>query len=105
MNAYTRFKLALTENNPTIKPYDENAWASMDDAKTLPVEISLTLLDALHARWTHLLKNLSAADLSRTVYHPESKREMSVKFLLSLYSWHSVHHTAHITSLRKRKGW
>jgi len=105
LNAYVRIKLALTENHPTIKPYEEAKWAELDDAKNLAVEISLLLLDSLHARWAHMLKQLSASEYEKTVFHPESKRDMSVKFLMHLYSWHSKHHTAHITSLRETKGW
>jgi uncharacterized damage-inducible protein DinB len=105
MHAYIRTKLALTENKPTIKPYAEKLWAEMDDSKNLPVEISLSLLDSLHIRWAHTLKKLSADELNKTVFHPESKREMSVKFFLALYSWHGKHHTAHITSLRERMKW
>jgi hypothetical protein len=105
MNAYMRFKLALTENKPTIKPYEEKLWAEMEDSKDLSPEISLSLLDSLHTRWVYILKKLSAADLDKSVFHPESKREMSVKFLLALYAWHSKHHVAHITELRKRMKW
>ncbi|MFI5164322.1 MAG: YfiT family bacillithiol transferase [Bacteroidia bacterium] len=105
LNAYIRIKLALTENNPTIKPYEEKLWAEMDDAKNLAIDSSLSLLDALHIRFVHMLKKLSAADLSKTVFHPESKREMSVKFLVALYAWHGRHHSAHITSLRERMKW
>lgn len=105
INAYVRTKLALTEKHPIIKPYEEAKWAELDDAKNLSVEISLSLLDSLHARWVHLLKNISASDYEKTVFHPESKREMSVNFLIQLYAWHCKHHTAHITSLRERKGW
>jgi len=105
INAYTRIKLALTENNPTIKTYEEDAWAKLDDSINLPVEISLSLLNSLHLRWVYLLKKLSAKELEKTVFHPESKREMSIKFLISLYAWHSRHHTAHITSLRRRMNW
>ena len=104
MNAFMRVKLALTENKPTIKPYDENEWAKLDDMK-LPVESSLSILYSLHVRWVYLLKKISLNDLNKTVYHPESKREMSVKFLIGLYSWHGKHHTAHITELRKRMKW
>ena len=104
MNALMRVKLGLTENNPTIKPYDENEWAKLEDMK-LSVEISLSLLESLHIRWIYLLKKISYAEMSRTVYHPESKREMSIKFLIGLYSWHGRHHTAHITELRKRMNW
>jgi len=105
INAYIRIKLALTEKKPTIKPYEEAEWAKLDDAKNLPVEISLSLLDALHARWVHALKKLSTDDFNKTVYHPESKKEMSVKYLVAMYAWHSSHHTAHITELRKRNKW
>ena len=105
LNAYCRIKLALTEDHPTIKPYEEKLWAEMDDAKNLPVEVSLSILDALHSRWVYGLKKTSAADLNKSVFHPESKREMSVKFLMNLYSWHGKHHTAHIGSLRERMKW
>ena len=105
INAYIRVRLALTENHPTIKPYKEALWAELDDAKNLPVEISISLLESLHLRWTHLLKKLSASDYEKTVYHPESNRDMSIKFLMHLYSWHGNHHCAHITSLRKRNKW
>jgi len=105
MHAYIRTKHALTENKPTIKPYEEKLWAEMDDSKDLPVEVSLSLLDSLHTRWIYLLKKLSADDLNKTVFHPESKREMSVKFFLALYAWHCRHHVAHITELSKRIKW
>lgn len=105
MNAYIRFKLGLTEDNPTIKPYDEGAWAQLSDTKNLPVNISLTLLHALHTRWVEILKNMSEADWQRTVFHPEHKRKMSLWNLLGTYAWHGKHHTAHITSLRERMGW
>ena len=105
MNAYIRFKLALTEENPTIKPYDEAAWAEMDDTKNLPINISLTLLHALHSRWYEILRNLAEADLNRTVFHPEHKKEMTIWYLLGMYAWHSRHHVAHITSLRESMKW
>ena len=105
MNAFIRFKLALTEDNPTIKPYDEAAWAEMNDTKNLPINISLTLLHALHSRWYEILKHMSAEDLNRTVFHPEHKKEMSLWFLLGMYAWHSKHHVAHVTALRERMGW
>lgn len=105
MNAYTRVKLGLTEDNPTIRPYDEVAWAEMDDTKNLPVNISLTLLHALHIRWYEILKNLNEAGLNRTVFHPEHKKEFTIWELISQYAWHSRHHVAHITSLRERMGW
>ena len=105
MNAYIRFKLGLTENNPAIKPYEEKLWAEMNDTKELPVNISVTLLHVLHARWYAILKNLQPADLERTVYHPEHKKDMTIWYLLGMYAWHSRHHVAHITALREAKGW
>jgi uncharacterized damage-inducible protein DinB len=105
LNAYTRFKLALTEDKPTIKPYLEKLWAEMDDSTELPVEISLAIVESLHLRMVYILKKIKESELGRTVYHPESKREMSIKFLLALYSWHGKHHTAHIAELRKRMKW
>ena len=105
LNAYCRVKLALTEDHPTIKPYEEKSWAEMDDAKNLPVEVSLSILEALHKRWAYMLNKIDSKDYEKSVFHPESKREMSVKFLINLYSWHGKHHTAHITSLRERKKW
>jgi len=105
MNAYMRFKLGLTENNPAIRPYDEAAWAEMDDTKNLPVNISITLLHALHARWYEILKNLQTEDFNKTIFHPEHKKEMTLWFLLGMYSWHSRHHVAHVTSLRERMNW
>lgn len=105
MNAYIRFKLGLTEDNPTIKPYDEAAWAEMHDTKNLPINISLTLLHALHVRWYEVLKNINKTDLDKAVFHPEHKKEMTLWYLLGMYSWHSRHHVAHVTSLRERMGW
>jgi len=105
MNAYTRFKLAITEDNPTIKPYDENAWAKTADVGREPVETSLVLLDALHKRWVTLLETMKPEDFSRTVFHPEHNREMNLDFLLQMYAWHGRHHAAHITGLRSRNGW
>jgi uncharacterized damage-inducible protein DinB len=104
VNAYCRFKLALTEDVPTIKPYDEAAWARLDDSRTTPVETSLTMLDVVHDRWTRLLRSMSAADFGRTLNHPENGI-MSLDQMLALYAWHGPHHTAHITTLRARNGW
>ncbi|KEK23411.1 YfiT family bacillithiol transferase [Bacillus gaemokensis] len=103
MNSYIRFKLALTENNPTIKPYKEEKWAELPDSK-LPVDVSLVLLEALHKRWVNLLSSLETADFEKTFNHPESG-ETKLGVAIGLYSWHGRHHTAHITSLRKRLGW
>ena len=105
MNAYVRFKLALTEDKPTIKPYEEKLWAEMDDAKNLSIDSSISILEPLHIRWVHMLKGIKGNEFERTVFHPESKREMSVKFLIALYAWHSNHHVAHVTQLKKRMNW
>lgn len=105
MNAYTRFKLGLTEEMPTIKPYDEAKWAELDDGKSTLVEQSLTLLEALHARWVFLLERMTASDFARTITHPEWKGPMSLDQLLALYGWHGPHHVAHITELRRRERW
>jgi hypothetical protein len=105
MNAYIRFKLGLTEDNPTIKPYDQDAWSTMADTKNLPINISITLLHALHKRWYEILKNISAEEWNRIVIHPEYKKEMTLWYLLGMYAWHSRHHVAHITSLRERMKW
>ncbi|HTV60159.1 MAG TPA: bacillithiol transferase BstA [Verrucomicrobiae bacterium] len=103
MNAYTRFKLALTENQPTIKPYEESAWANLADSNG-PIEPSLALFDALHQRWVLLLNSLSAADWEKKFNHPESGPNTLDK-ALSVYGWHGRHHVAHITALRGRNGW
>src|SRR5665647_1436839 len=100
MNAYIRFKLALTEDNPVIKPYDQAAWAELPDTKKLPINISLTLLHALHARWYQLMYEMTTDQWQRTIYHPERKTEITLWELLKSYSWHGLHHTAHITKLR-----
>ena len=105
MNAFIRIKLALSENTPTIKPYREAEWAEMNDVKKVSASVSLALLEALHHRWTVLNKGIQAVDLSRTVFHPEKKRKVTIREFLCLYSWHSLHHCAHITSLRKRMEW
>lgn len=103
-NCYVRIKLALTEDWPTIKPYDEAAWANLADARWLPVAISLDLLTALHARWVSLLESLTDEDFHRGYVHPEGGRQ-NLAQVLALYDWHSRHHTAHITGLRQRMGW
>lgn len=104
MNAYIRFRLALTENVPTIKPYDQELWANLTDARTAPVELSLTLLDSLHQRWVMLLRGLTPADYARTFNHPELG-SVKLERYLALYAWHGRHHVAHITGLRQRSGW
>ncbi len=105
MNAYVRFKLALTEDNPTIKPYEEALWAELSDTKNLPVNISLTLLHALHARWVELMKNMTEEEWNRTIFHPEQKRKIKLWDMAGTYAWHGKHHAAHITSLRDKNGW
>jgi uncharacterized damage-inducible protein DinB len=105
MNAYIRFKLGYTENNAAIKPYEEKLWAETADVKNLPVNVSITLLHALHRRWSEFLESFNDADWQKTVFHPEHKKEMTLWFLLGLYAWHSRHHTAHISKLRERMGW
>ncbi len=104
LNSYVRFKLALTEEEPTIKPYDEARWAELPDTRETPVEVSLGLLDALHERWVTLLRSLSPADLERTFRHPEMG-VVPLRKNVALYAWHGRHHIAHITSLRARMGW
>ncbi len=105
MNAFIRFKLALTEDSPTIKPYAEALWAEMADCKTMPVEPGLALVTALHERWTVLLKTLSAAELQRSYVHPEYGKVFTLEEAVSLYAWHCRHHLAHITELKKRNHW
>ena len=105
MNAYIRFKLGYTEENPTIRPYDEKLWAPLADSENLPVNISITLLFALHKRWYEFLKSFKEEDWQKTVYHPEYKKQFTLWQLLGLYAWHGRHHTAHITALREREGW
>jgi len=104
MNAYIRTKLAITEQEPTIKPYDEKACAELADTQTTPIETSLTLLEALHERWNNLLRSLSDAEFARTFRHPEHGVR-TLDWMIALYAWHGQHHTAHINSLRERMGW
>jgi hypothetical protein len=104
LNAYVRFKLTLTENEPTIKPYDEAAWANLNDTAGTPVETSLDMLAALHKRWVVLLRGISEEGWKRKFVHPEMSAPMALDTYLALYAWHSRHHVAHITELRKRLG-
>jgi hypothetical protein len=103
-NAYVRCKLALTEDWPTIKPYDEAAWANLADSRYLPVGVSLLFVGALHTRWVALLESMSDADFQKGYNHPESGRQDLAR-VLAIYAWHSEHHTAHITKLRTRQNW
>jgi uncharacterized damage-inducible protein DinB len=104
LNAYVRFKLALTEEEPTIKTYAEDRWARLPDTAATPVEVSLTLLDSVHNRWVRLLHSLQPEDWKRTFRHPELGL-VSLEKNLALYAWHGRHHVAHIMSLRERNGW
>ena len=103
MNAYIRFKLALTENEPVVKPYDEKAWANLPDSK-LPLEVSLKMIDGLHERWAVVLRNMTPPDFNRKLSHPELGI-VELDRYVALYAWHSRHHVAHITSLRERERW
>lgn len=105
MNALIRFKLGLTENNPTIKPYLENEWANLNDVTEVPINVSLTILFGIHKRWLAVLKNITDEEWNRTLVHPEHNRQMSLWYSLGLYAWHGKHHTAHIKQLREQKSW
>ncbi len=104
LNAYVRFKLGLTEDEPTIKPYEEARWAELPDTRETPIETSLVLLEQLHDRWVRLLRSMSAEQFARTNRHPEIGL-MRLDQVLALYEWHGKHHVAHVTSLRERMGW
>jgi hypothetical protein len=105
MNAYVRLKLALTEDKPIILPYDQDAWAVLADVDKVPVNISVTLLHALHRRMVALMNTLQPADWERTYIHPEYKREFAIWEVAALYAWHSRHHMEHIRRLRERMNW
>src|SRR5258706_10548591 len=105
INAYCRFKLGLTEDNPTIRPYEEQLWAELSDTHYLPTNVSITLLYALHTRLYELVKHIKDAEWERTIVHPASKKQMTLWYLMGMYSWHGRHHVAHVTSLRERRGW
>jgi hypothetical protein len=104
INAYVRFRLGLTEEQPTIKPYDEKRWAELADSRSAPTEISLSLLEGLHHRWVLLLSGMSDSDFARIIHHPESGI-LRLDTYLAAYGWHCRHHVAHITLLRERSGW
>jgi hypothetical protein len=104
MNAYIRFKLALTEDEPTIKPYMEDRWANLSDVQSTPLEVSLSLLELLHDRWVRVLRAIKPEEWKRAFRHPELG-VVPLEKNLALYSWHGRHHVAHITELRKRMGW
>src|SRR5262252_1174908 len=103
-NAYVRFKMALTEDEPTIKPYAEDRWAELPEAKSAPIAVSLALLDSLHERWMLFLRNLTDSEWKRTYRHPDMG-VMTLEKVLALYAWHGRHHVAHVTELRKKMGW
>ena len=105
LNAYIRLKLALTEDDPLIRPYDEAEWAQLADSRDTPPEVSLTLLESLHARWVTLFRSMRDEDFRRTLRHPEHQGILTLDWLVAMYAWHSRHHVAHITSLRERNGW
>jgi DinB family protein len=104
MNGFIRLKLALTESMPTIKPYDEKTWADLADT-SLPIDISLAILDNLHVRWDTVYRAMSPQDFQKTFYHPELQEDLTLDAHAQLYGWHSKHHVAHITMLRQREGW
>jgi hypothetical protein len=105
MNAFTRFRLGLTEDNPTITPYDENAWVQLNDVRTQPINVSITLLHALHRRWVAMLQDLDDAQWQRTIFHPGQQKQISLWNLLGTYAWHGKHHVAHIITLKRNSGW
>ena len=105
LNAYVRFKLALTEDEPTIKPYDESLWAELPDARTGSVEVSVVLLEHLHERWVRLLRAMKPADFARRFRHPDYGPPVTLARTLGMYAWHGRHHPAQITTLRAARGW
>lgn len=104
VNSYTRFRLALTEEQPTIRAYREERWAELPDARTLPPGVSLALLDALHERWVVLLRSMTDAEFALTLVHPEHG-VIPLDKMLAMYAWHGRHHVAHVTALRTQRGW
>lgn len=105
LNSYIRFKLTLTEENPVIKPYEEALWAELPEAKSSEIEVSLRLLESLHARFVLMLEAMKDDEWNRTFFHPASNRTMPLYVVLALYAWHSEHHLSHITQLRARNDW
>jgi hypothetical protein len=104
LNSFMRFKLSLTEDTPTIKPYKQDAWAELADVKA-PANVSVDLLDALHRRWVILMRSMSETDWKKKFHHPESNKNFELRSIAALYAWHCNHHLAHITSLKERNGW
>ncbi|WP_420387660.1 YfiT family bacillithiol transferase [Roseivirga sp.] len=105
LNSYIRFHWALTEDQPTIKAYDEKAWAELSYQQEVPVRVSLGLLESIHARWVILLRQMTEADLEKAFIHPESKAVLQLKTVIGMYAWHGEHHLQHILQLKERKGW
>ncbi|WP_326983504.1 DinB family protein [Chryseobacterium sp. MYb264] len=105
INSFTRFKLALTEDNPNIKPYDEAKWAELPDSLSMPIKPALRMLKGTHQRWTALLKQLSYEQFLRTFHHPEQNVDYDLRNCLAMYVWHCNHHFAHINNLKNEKGW
>jgi uncharacterized damage-inducible protein DinB len=105
VNCYVRFKWALTEDHPTIKPYDEGRWAALTDSRTGDVGTPLALLEGLHARWVHLVRSMTDEQWARSFFHPETGQTVTLSAALSSYAWHCRHHTAQITWLRTQRGW
>ncbi|MCX6121708.1 MAG: putative metal-dependent hydrolase [Ignavibacteriales bacterium] len=105
MNSFMRFKLALTEDTPTIKPYFENRWAELADSKSMPIEPALKILEGLHQRWVVILKSLTKEELGKRYIHPEHGKELRLDTTIGIYAWHCNHHLAHITTLKKTRNW
>lgn len=105
INAFTRFKLGLTEDSPTIRPYDQAAWCDMEDAKKMDPDASLKIIEGLHQRWQGVLSDMSDEDYKRWIHHPEMNKKLNLEFMLGMYGWHSDHHLAHITKLKERMNW
>jgi len=105
MNSLIRFKLGLTEDNPTIKPYDQAAWANMEDVSALPANVSLQIINGVHQRFVHVLQNMSDDDFKRTIFHPEMNKSIALDKMLALYGWHSEHHYMHLKNLKKSRAW
>ncbi len=105
INAFTRFKLGLTEEKPTIRPYDQDGWCNMDDEKNMDIAPSLSIIEGVHARWSHVLSQMSDADYKRWIHHPEMKKDLNLEYMTGLYGWHCDHHLAHIQNLGQRQGW
>ena len=105
LNGFIRLKLALTEDEPTIRPYDQETWARLEDVRVTPIETSLTLLESLHDRWVGLMRSMPEAAFRRTFNHPDHAGTQTVDWLVAMYAWHGRHHVAHITTLRERRGW